>query len=140
MAAQAALSKRGVAVLIVPVDVSRAHVAEDVPFAVHVGKPLVRPSDAELDRIVELLNAGTRITIYGGSGCAGAHDEIVNLAGALLAPVAHTSRAKDFLEYDNPYDERPVRIAPQSCSGRADREPSHQATRPRLSHWPKRSM
>jgi pyruvate dehydrogenase (quinone) len=104
MAAQAALSKRGVAVLIMPVDVSRAHVAEDVPFAVHVGKPLVRPSDAELDRIAELLNAGTRITIYGGSGCAGAHDEIVNLAGALLAPVAHTSRAKDFLEYDNPYD------------------------------------
>jgi pyruvate dehydrogenase (quinone) len=60
MAAQAALSKRGVAVLIVPVGVSRAHVAEDVPFAVHVGKPLVRPSDAELDRIAELLNAGTK--------------------------------------------------------------------------------
>ena len=67
-------------------------------------RPLLRPSDAELDRIAQVLDAGTKIAIYGGSGCDGAHDEIIALADLLKAPVAHTSRAKDFLEYDNPFD------------------------------------
>ena len=51
-----------------------------------------------------MLNAGKRIAIYGGSGCEDAHDEIIALAETLKAPVAHTSRAKDFLEPDNPFD------------------------------------
>ncbi|HUN47302.1 MAG TPA: thiamine pyrophosphate-dependent enzyme [Stellaceae bacterium] len=104
MAAQAALAKRGVAVLIVPVDVSRAKASDEAPFSVHVSRPVVRPSDEELDAIAALLNAGSRIAIYGGSGCAGARAEIVALSQTLLAPVAHTSRAKDFLEYDNPHN------------------------------------
>jgi len=104
MAAQAALSRRGVAVLIVPVDVSMAHAPDEPPFAVHRAQPVVRPSDAELDRIAGTLNAGGKVTIYGGSGCAGAHDQVVALAARLKAPVARTSRAKDFLEHDNPYD------------------------------------
>ena len=104
MAAQAALSKRGVAVLILPVDISKAEVSDEPAFAVHRATPVLRPSDAELDRIAEVLNAGTKIAIYGGSGCDGAHDEIIALADLLKAPVAHTSRAKDFLEYDNPHN------------------------------------
>jgi pyruvate dehydrogenase (quinone) len=102
MAAQAALSKRGVAVLILPVDISKTEVSDEPAFAVHRATPVVQPSGAELDRIAEVLNAGRKITIYGGSGCEGAHDEIIALADLLKAPIAHTSRAKDFLEYDNP--------------------------------------
>jgi pyruvate dehydrogenase (quinone) len=104
MAAQAALSRKGVAVLIVPVDVSRASAPEEPAFAVHRAAPVIRPADAELDRIAAALNSAARITIYGGSGCAHAHDQIVALAARLQAPVARTSRAKDFLAYDNPYD------------------------------------
>ncbi len=104
MACQAALAKRGVAVLIVPVDISRAKAPDEPPFAVHRAQPVLRPSDAELDRIASILNEGKNIAIYGGSGCQGAHDEIVALAEKLKAPVAHTSRAKDFLEYDNPHN------------------------------------
>ena len=98
------MSKRGVAVLILPVDVSKAEVADEPAFAVHRATPVVRPSDAELDRIAQLLNADTKISIYGGSGCEGAHEEIIALADRLKAPIAHTSRAKDFLEYDNPFN------------------------------------
>jgi pyruvate dehydrogenase (quinone) len=104
MAAQAALSRKGVAVLIVPVDVSRAHAPDEPDFAVHRAAPVIRPSDAELGRIAAALNAGNRIVIYGGSGCAHAHDQVVALAERLKAPVARTSRAKDFLAHDNPYD------------------------------------
>ena len=104
MAAQAALAKKGVAVLIVPVDVSSAAAPDEPDFAVHRARPVIRPNDIELDRIAELLNAGKRIAIYGGSGCEHAHDQVVALADRLKAPVARTSRAKDFLEHDNPFD------------------------------------
>jgi pyruvate dehydrogenase (quinone) len=104
MAAQAALSKRGVAVLILPVDVSRAADPEGQPFAVHRARPMTRPSDAELDRVADALNGGGRVAIYGGRGCEHAHDQVVSLAERLRAPVARTSRAKDFLEPNNPYD------------------------------------
>src|SRR6202000_3435206 len=95
MAAQAALSKRGVAVLIVPVDVSEVNAPDEPEFSVHLTHPVTRPSDQELDEIAALLNSGGKISIYGGSGCDGAHDEVVALAEKLKAPVAHTSRAKD---------------------------------------------
>ena len=103
MAAQAALARRGVAVLILPADVAQAAAPDQPQFAVHRAAPVVRPSDAELDGLAAALNAGKKIGIYGGSGCQGAHAEVVALAERLQAPVAFTSRAKDFLEYDNPY-------------------------------------
>jgi pyruvate dehydrogenase (quinone) len=51
-----------------------------------------------------MLNDADAVTIYAGAGCAGAHDEVVATAARLNAPMAHTSRGKDFLEYDNPYN------------------------------------
>src|SRR5260221_92165 len=80
------------------------HAREEPPYAVHVSRPLVRPSDADLDRIATVLNESEAITIYAGAGCAGAHDEVVATAERLKSPMAHTSRGKDFLEYDNPYN------------------------------------
>lgn len=104
MAAQAALAKRGVAVLIVPADVSSAKAPDEPHFTVHRAAPVVLPSDAELDRLANAINAGKRVAIYGGSGCEMAHDAVVALASRLRAPVARTSRAKDFLEADNQFD------------------------------------
>ena len=103
-ACQAALTKRGVAVLVVPADVANAPAHEEPPYTVHVSRPLVRPSDADLDQIATVLNESEAITIYAGAGCAGAHDEVVATAERLKSPMAHTSRGKDFLEYDNPYN------------------------------------
>jgi pyruvate dehydrogenase (quinone) len=103
-ACQAALTKRGVAVLVVPADVANAAAHEEPPYAVHGRRPLVRPSDADLDAIAAILNESEAITIYAGAGCTGAHDEVVATAARLKAPMAYTSRGKDFLEYDNPYN------------------------------------
>ncbi len=103
-ACQAALTKRGVAVLVVPADVANAASHWEPPYAVHARRPLVRPSDEDLDAIAAILNKSDAITIYAGAGCAGAHGEVVATAARLKAPMAHTSRGKDFLEYDNPYN------------------------------------
>ncbi len=103
-ACQAALTKRGVAVLVVPADVANADAQDELPYAVHARRPLIRPSDADLDEIAAILNESEAITIYAGAGCEGAHDEVVATAARLKAPMAHSSRGKDFLEYDNPYN------------------------------------
>ena len=103
-ACQAALTRRGVAVLIVPVDISNSAAVDELPYTVHTSRPLIRPSDADLDAMAAVLNQAKSITIYAGAGCAGAHDEVVATASRLKAPTAHTSRGKDFVEYDNPYN------------------------------------
>jgi len=103
-ACQAALSKRGVAVLVVPADISNAAAEDERPYSVHARQPVIRPSDADLDEIAAILNRSDAITIYAGAGCAGAHDEVVAVAERLKAPMAHTSRGKDFVAHDNPYN------------------------------------
>jgi pyruvate dehydrogenase (quinone) len=103
-ACQAALTRRGVAVLVVPADIANAAAHDELPYAVHVPRPVLRPSDADLDEVAAILNKSDAITIYAGAGCEGAHDEVVATAARLLAPMAHTSRGKDFVEYDNPYN------------------------------------
>jgi pyruvate dehydrogenase (quinone) len=103
-ACQAALTRGGVSVLVVPADVANAAAHDERPYSVHARTPLIRPTDSDLDEIATLLNQSDAITIYAGAGCAGAHDEVVAVAERLKAPMAHTSRGKDFVEYDNPYN------------------------------------
>jgi len=104
LAAQAALTKRGVAVLVLPGDIAALEVDEGPAYAVHTPAPVTTPSSAELDRIAALLAEGGRIAVYAGAGCEHAHDEVVQFCASLSAPMAHTSRAKDFLEPDNPFN------------------------------------
>jgi pyruvate dehydrogenase (quinone) len=103
LACQTAIARRGPAVLIIPADVAMAEMHDTTPFAVQVTHPIVCPSEAELDLTAQVLNSGEKIAIYGGAGCEGAHAEVMAVAEALRAPVAYTSRGKDFLEPDNPH-------------------------------------
>ena len=60
--------------------------------------------DEDLDRLAELLNESNRVTLLCGSGCAGAHAELLKLGETLKAPMVHALRGKEYVEYDNPYD------------------------------------
>jgi pyruvate dehydrogenase (quinone) len=104
LAAQTALTKRGVAVLIVPSDISNLEVDDTPGFHVHLPTPVIRPSEMELDHMAHMLNFSGKIAVYAGAGCEGASAEVVALCAALQAPMAHTSRAKDFVEFENPYN------------------------------------
>src|SRR5712664_3653970 len=99
-----AVARRGVSVVVIPGDV--ALLATDAKAASWLApKPaVVRPSDAEVDALANLLNDGERITMMCGAGCAGVHAEVVELAGALNAPIVHSLRGKEYVEYDNPFD------------------------------------
>src|SRR5205085_12080152 len=64
----------------------------------------VCPSEDELTILAEVLNRSNKVTILGGAGCAGAHAELIELAGKLNAPIVHAYRGKEFIEHDNPFD------------------------------------
>jgi pyruvate dehydrogenase (quinone) len=105
IAVRTAVERRGVAVLVVPGDVFLDPVKDARPTAViRSSSRVARPGDAQLDAAADVLGRSERVTILAGAGCAGAHNEVVAIAGALQAPVVHALRGKEFVEYDNPYD------------------------------------
>ena len=105
IAMRTAISRRGVAVVVIPGDVAIRDAVEQAPrLHFSEARPSVRPSDEEIDILADLLNRAKKITILGGAGCAGAHEELIELAGKLQAPIVHALRGKEFIEYDNPFD------------------------------------
>src|SRR6202035_1842427 len=66
--------------------------------------PVVTPARQDLDRLSALLNGESRVTILCGSGCQGARTELVALGDRLKAPMVHTMRSKEYVEWENPYD------------------------------------
>jgi pyruvate dehydrogenase (quinone) len=103
-AMRAAVARRGVGVVVLPGDVSLKDAVADVPHWVTPTRPVLHPAQDDVDRLAKLLNGGTRVTMFCGAGCAGAHEEVVELARRLKAPIVHTLRGKEHMEYDNPYD------------------------------------
>jgi len=105
IAMQTAISRRGVAVVVLPGDVALLDAVGQGP-RLHFPepKPSVCPSDDELALLAKVLNDSKRTTILAGAGCAGAHQELIELAGKLKAPIVHAMRGKEFIEYDNPFD------------------------------------
>ena len=105
IAIQTAIARRGVAVVVIPGDVALRDAVEQEPRLLFAEpNPVVGPSNDELNLFAELLNRSKKTTIFGGAGCAGAHGELMELAGKLQAPIVHAFRGKEFIEYDNPFD------------------------------------
>jgi pyruvate dehydrogenase (quinone) len=105
IAIQTAIARRGVAVIVIPGDVALRDAIEQQPRLLFAEpKPTVCPSEDELNVLAEVLNRSKKITILGGAGCAGAHDELVAVAAKLQSPIVHAFRGKELIEYDNPFD------------------------------------
>jgi pyruvate dehydrogenase (quinone) len=103
-AIRVAVAERGVAVVVIPGDVALLKTDAKVATWLAPKPPVVRPSDADLDALAELLNSGKKVTMMCGAGCAGAHGAVVELARTLNAPIVHSLRGKEHVEYDNPFD------------------------------------
>jgi pyruvate dehydrogenase (quinone) len=104
IAMQTAISKGGVSVLVLPGDVASSEMSSEAQeHRVFRSRPAIQPCSEDLQELAELLNGADRITIFGGAGCHGAHEEVLRLAKQLQAPIAYSFRGKEFLEADNPY-------------------------------------
>src|SRR6516164_5545356 len=107
VAIREAVGRRGASVIVIPGDVA-LQAAADAPPPKVAGllppRPVVMPERSDLDRLAALLNGEGQVTILCGSGCAGAHDELLALGERLKAPMVHALRGKEYVEWDNPYD------------------------------------
>ena len=103
-AIQAAINQRGVAVLVIPYNISLEKVEDNCGHKIYHPKPIIRPSDKELAEIADIINKNQKVTIFAGQGVYDAHSELIAFAEKIKSPIVHTSRGKDFVEYDNPYN------------------------------------
>src|SRR6266567_2828167 len=105
IAIQTALAKRGVAVVAIPGDIALREAPYREPSAIlKQANPVICPSPEELQQLAAMLNRGQAVTILGGAGCAGAHAELMALAGKLKSPIVTALRGREHIQYDNPYD------------------------------------
>ena len=103
-AMRSAILNRGVAVVVIPGDVSLLEVEDKLKPWPALHAPRTLPADPDLQRLTEILESSQKVTLLCGSGCAGAHDQVVALADTLGAPVVHALRGKEHVEWDNPFD------------------------------------
>ncbi len=103
-AMRAAILNRGVAVVVIPGDVSLLEVENKLKPWPALHTPRTLPAEQDLQRLTDILEHSQKVTLLCGSGCAGAHDQVVALADALGAPVVHALRGKEHVEWDNPFD------------------------------------
>jgi pyruvate dehydrogenase (quinone) len=99
-----AVGLRGVAVVTLPGDVAGLAAEGDAPRFVPTGRPQIVPAEADVAALAAAIDDARTIAIFAGAGVEGAHDEVVAFADLLAAPVGHTYRGKDLIQYDNPFD------------------------------------
>ncbi|HBC81266.1 MAG TPA: ubiquinone-dependent pyruvate dehydrogenase, partial [Escherichia sp.] len=105
IAMRKAILNRGVSVIVLPGDVALKPAPESASSHWYSApQPVVTPAETELHKLAQLLRYSSNIALMCGSGCAGAHDELLAFAEKLKAPIIHAMRGKEHVEYDNPYD------------------------------------
>ena len=99
-----AVALQGVSVITLPGDVSDEKVEAPAPTYAPARRATLVPHEKDVAEVAELLNGARKVAIFAGYGVRGAHDEVVALADRLRAPIGHSLRGKDFIQYDNPFD------------------------------------
>ena len=105
IAIQHALGTPGVAVLVLPGDIAgqkAAGPADTTP--VTAGRATAWPGEDDVRELARRINEADTVALFCGAGVRHAHQEVMALAGQVNAPVGHTLRGKEWIQYDNPFD------------------------------------
>ncbi|MFD7604303.1 thiamine pyrophosphate-requiring protein [Streptomyces mirabilis] len=108
-AMRTAMARRSVTAVIIPADVQEldysppGHAFKMVPSSLGMPHYAPVPSDEDLTRAADVLNAGEKVAILVGQGARGARQEVMTLADRLGAGVAKALLGKDVLDDDLPY-------------------------------------
>ncbi|WP_031465900.1 pyruvate dehydrogenase [Sciscionella sediminilitoris] len=105
VAIQHAVATSSVSVLVFPGDVA------DQPATNPTGtggycppSGIVHPTEEQVRALADAINAAEKVTLFCGAGVREAHDEVIRLAETVHAPIGHSLRGKEWIQFDNPYD------------------------------------
>lgn len=106
IAMQTAISKKGVAVLVISPEIALAETKQgrDSKPSVFYTQTTCFPDTQTLNQMANILNSSSNITLFCGEGCRDAHEEVMAVASLLKSPIVHTLRGKEYIEPNNPYD------------------------------------
>ncbi|MGW4480698.1 pyruvate dehydrogenase [Rhodococcus triatomae] len=103
-AMQHAIAGPGVAVVTLPGDVADLP-AEGTPAPLVRTRPAaVVPAAEDVAALAAAINSAQRVAIFAGYGVRGARPELLEFADTVGAPIGHSLRGKEWIQYDNPFD------------------------------------
>lgn len=105
IAMQTALAESDVAVLVLPGDVSALDAPNDTGTS-HLSPPtgVVAPSEDQVAELARLVDAADTVTLFVGAGIEHAREQVLALAEKVKAPIGHSLRGKEWIQYDNAHD------------------------------------
>ncbi|MDB5274833.1 MAG: thiamine pyrophosphate protein domain protein TPP-binding [Chitinophagaceae bacterium] len=96
---QAAISKKGVAVIGLPGDVAEAKLESVFTSEINYQPEyILQPTASQLTQLAALLNENKKVMLYAGHGCKEAVAEVMQLAALLKAPLGYSFRGKIFFD------------------------------------------
>jgi pyruvate dehydrogenase (quinone) len=98
-----AVIDKGPTVISLPGNIAAADAPASVGDVAIPVVPVLRPADADLEKLVAMIADAKTVAILGGDGCRDARAEVLALAEKLKAPVGYSFRGKQWLEHDNPF-------------------------------------
>ncbi|AHH17319.1 pyruvate dehydrogenase [Nocardia nova SH22a] len=105
IAIQHALARHEVSVVVLPGDVAQLeapHPTGETNLITELGR--VMPVSEQVQALADALNSAPTVTLFCGAGVRDAHAEVMRLADLLKAPIGHSLRGKEWIQFDNPYD------------------------------------
>ena len=102
-ACRAAVAHRGVAHISLPTDVSgkRSSFVDDHQIRAAASGQL-RPTMADCESAIEMINGAEKLVILAGVGCRGARNELIAFSEAAGAPIVRTLKAKEVIDDGHP--------------------------------------
>jgi pyruvate dehydrogenase (quinone) len=99
-----AIAGPGVAVIVIPGDVGELEASASFPALVTTGPATLVPDQADVRALATAIDTADTVAIFAGAGVEGAHEEVIAFAELVKAPIGHSLRGKQWIQYDNPFD------------------------------------
>ena len=94
----------GDAVITIPGDIAELDAVGESPKFVVPARPSLVPDASDIGALAHAINRAKTVAIFAGAGVESSHDEVVAFADLVAAPVGHSIRGKQWIQYDNPFD------------------------------------
>lgn len=104
LAAQTAVARRGVSVLVVPGDVADEPVEDAWTRTLTTELGAIQPTDDAVAHMAAMIEEAGTVALFCGAGVAGARPEVLGFADMVGAPIGHAFGGKEHIQYDNPFD------------------------------------